>query len=64
MTTTPKAQGFTAGENLHRVPQPSENVSHMFVQYLPQHSAIFPSSVSGAGQNKAAALGMEEKKDA
>lgn len=36
----------------------------MFVQYLPQHSAISPSSVSGTGQNKAAALGMEEKKDA
>ena len=61
MTTAPKAQGFTAGENLHRLPQSSENVAHMFVQYLPQHSAIIPSSVSGAGQNKAAALGMKKK---
>ena len=31
----------------------------MFVQDLPQHSAIIPNSVSGAGQ-KAAAPGMKE----
>ena len=62
MTTAPKAQGFTAGENLHRSLSPvSQGMSHkMAVQYLPQHSAIFLGSVSGAGQNKAAAPGMKE----